>query len=178
MCQCNTFPRSKVLRSTAGCLKKNFRLILKSPYFLDEYRHCTVRLQKACALFCSSSRSFLHNQGRHLVSRPFLGNCAAAQSVVLFYNIAVQRTMAGVTSLDAVKRKIKSLQEQADGAEERAERLQKELLAHRKTREQVSTFTALRASPASAKLLYSPSTSLCSFSCALVLSSCGGDSLN
>lgn len=64
--------------------------------------------------------------------------------------------MAGVTSLDAVKRKIKSLQEQADGAEERAERLQKELLAQRKAREQVSTFTALRASPASAKLLFCP----------------------
>lgn len=50
--------------------------------------------------------------------------------------------MAGATSLEAVKRKIKSLQDQADGAEERAERLQKELLAERKTREQVSMFTA------------------------------------
>lgn len=46
--------------------------------------------------------------------------------------------MAGATSLEAVKRKIKFLQEQADGAEERAERLQKELLAERKSREQVS----------------------------------------
>lgn len=50
--------------------------------------------------------------------------------------------MAGATSLEAVKRKIKFLQEQADGAEERAERLQKELLAERKAREQVSMFTA------------------------------------
>lgn len=50
--------------------------------------------------------------------------------------------MAGATSLEAVKRKIKSLQDQADGAEERAERLQKELLAERKAREQVSMFTA------------------------------------
>lgn len=48
--------------------------------------------------------------------------------------------MAGVTSLDAVKRKIKSLQDQADCAEERAERIQKELAAERKTREQVSMF--------------------------------------
>lgn len=46
--------------------------------------------------------------------------------------------MAGVTSLDAVKRKIKSLQDQADQAEERAEQIQKELLAERKAREQVS----------------------------------------
>lgn len=50
--------------------------------------------------------------------------------------------MAGVTSLDAVKRKIKSLQDQADGAEERAERLQQDLLAQRKARDQVSMFTA------------------------------------
>lgn len=46
--------------------------------------------------------------------------------------------MAGATSLDAVKRRIKSLQGQADAAEDRAERLQKELIAERKTREQVS----------------------------------------
>lgn len=49
--------------------------------------------------------------------------------------------MAGATSLDAIKRKIKSLQGQADVAEERAQRLQHELLADRKAREQVSTFT-------------------------------------
>lgn len=47
-------------------------------------------------------------------------------------------TMAGATSLEAVKRKIKSLQDQADGAEDRAERLQKQLLEERKAREQVS----------------------------------------
>lgn len=50
--------------------------------------------------------------------------------------------MAGATSLEAVKRKIKFLQEQADVAEERAERLQQELLAEKKSREQVSMFTA------------------------------------
>ncbi|XP_076863565.1 tropomyosin alpha-1 chain isoform X10 [Brachyhypopomus gauderio] len=43
--------------------------------------------------------------------------------------------MAGLTSLEAVKRKIKLLQEQADGAEERAEKLQKELMVERKARE-------------------------------------------
>ena len=48
--------------------------------------------------------------------------------------------MAGATSLEAVKRKIKLLQEQADVAEDRAERLQQELVAERKTREQVSMF--------------------------------------
>lgn len=46
--------------------------------------------------------------------------------------------MAGLTSLEAVKRKIKSLQDQADGAEEKAERLQKDLGLERKARETVS----------------------------------------
>lgn len=49
--------------------------------------------------------------------------------------------MAGVAPLDAVKRKIKSLQEQVDGAEERAERLQTELLGQRKAKEHVSMST-------------------------------------
>lgn len=49
--------------------------------------------------------------------------------------------MAGATSLEAVKRKIKSLQGQADNAEEKAERLQKDLQAERKARDQVSMFT-------------------------------------
>lgn len=49
--------------------------------------------------------------------------------------------MAGTTSLEAVKRKIKSLQEQADSAEDRAERFQKELLLEKKTKEQVSMFS-------------------------------------
>ena len=50
--------------------------------------------------------------------------------------------MAGAASLEAVKRKIKSLQDQADGAEETAERLQQQLLSERKAREQVSMFTS------------------------------------
>lgn len=46
--------------------------------------------------------------------------------------------MAGLTSLEAVKRKIKALQEQADGAEDSAERRQKELGLERDARESVS----------------------------------------
>lgn len=42
------------------------------------------------------------------------------------------------TSLEAVKRKIRFLQEQADDAEEKTERLQMQLLAEKKAREQVS----------------------------------------
>lgn len=53
--------------------------------------------------------------------------------------------MAGATSLEAVKRKIKFLQEQADDAEERTERLQTELIKEKKTREQVSIFIARQA---------------------------------
>lgn len=72
--------------------------------------------------------------------------------------------MAGATSLEAVKRKIRFLQEQADGAEERAERLQKELLAERKTREQVSMFTARAAAgPACQNVKMSASSSCLPF---------------
>lgn len=46
--------------------------------------------------------------------------------------------MTGASSLDAVKRKIKFLQEQADGAEEKSERLQRELLAEKSGRAKVS----------------------------------------
>lgn len=45
--------------------------------------------------------------------------------------------MTGASSLDAVKRKIKFLQEQADGAEEKSERLQRELLAEKNVRAKV-----------------------------------------
>lgn len=45
------------------------------------------------------------------------------------------RTMAGSSSLEAVRRKIRSLQEQADAAEERAGSLQRELDYERKLRE-------------------------------------------
>lgn len=50
------------------------------------------------------------------------------------------RKMAGTTSLDAVKRKIKHLQDQTDCAGERAEKLQRDLCAERKAKEQVSMF--------------------------------------
>lgn len=46
--------------------------------------------------------------------------------------------MAGGSSLEAVKKKIKSLQEQADAAEERAAQLQRDLNQERSAREAVS----------------------------------------
>lgn len=46
--------------------------------------------------------------------------------------------MAGGSSLEAVKKKIKSLQEQADKAEERAASLQRDLNVERSSRETVS----------------------------------------
>lgn len=52
----------------------------------------------------------------------------------------VVATMAGTTSLEAVKRKIRLLQEKIDASEEKAERLQGELLVNKKNREQVSIF--------------------------------------
>lgn len=46
--------------------------------------------------------------------------------------------MAGSNSIDAVKRKIKVLQQQADEAEERAEVLQRQVEEEKRAREQVS----------------------------------------
>jgi hypothetical protein len=50
---------------------------------------------------------------------------------------AAALAMAGSSSLEAVRRKIRSLQEQADAAEERAGSLQRELDQERKLRETV-----------------------------------------
>lgn len=48
--------------------------------------------------------------------------------------------MAGGSSLEAVKKKIKSLQEQADAAEDRASSLQRELNKERRAKETVSLY--------------------------------------
>lgn len=64
------------------------------------------------------------------------------------------------TSLEAVKRKIRFLQEQADGAEEKAERLQMQLLVEKKAREQVSIFLKSASSQTGAAIAKPSSCSL------------------
>lgn len=56
--------------------------------------------------------------------------------------------MSGPTSIDAVKKKIRVLQEQAEEAMERAERLQKEVEKERKAKEEVLFFSIIQGAGA------------------------------
>lgn len=55
--------------------------------------------------------------------------------------------MASVNSLDAVKRKIQFLQQQADDAEDRAQVLQRQLDSEREIREKVRQSNSLLSRP-------------------------------
>lgn len=57
--------------------------------------------------------------------------------------VSSQKMMSGPTSIDAVKKKIRVLQEQAEEAVERAERLQKEVEKERKAKEEVRFFSII-----------------------------------
>ncbi|MEQ2210565.1 hypothetical protein XENOCAPTIV_015690 [Xenoophorus captivus] len=61
-----------------------------------------------------------------------------------------KKMSGGMNSIDAVKKKIKVLQEQAEEAEERAERLQKEVEKEKRTREEVCSSVLVRVQPPAA----------------------------
>lgn len=75
-------------------------------------------------------------QSRPGRDEPDLGSVAAAVAAAEL-SLSRRLAMAGSSSLEAVRRKIRSLQEQADAAEERAGSLQRELDQERKLRETV-----------------------------------------
>lgn len=69
--------------------------------------------------------------------------------------------MASVNSLDAVKRKIQTLQQQADDAEDRAQVLQRQLDSERELREKVRQSTLYLSAPSLLSLDFLPAQRCC-----------------
>lgn len=113
--------RKSDFRSHWNTIQYNKYLEIEGTSWTNSIR--SAHLQKACAQPRTSPRSLTVSRKIEPLSKP-----------------TVAGTMAGATSLEAVKRKIRLLQEKTDASEEKAERLQRELLANKKCREQVSIF--------------------------------------